>query len=183
MAIHRTIDNRLLLVGLSAEENICIFLLMGIVLGLENVLSRGGGNCRRKWASLTNSFTNSAFNSIFLLLQELDCFVRKELGYISQYLNWMRTTVRTGSPHSTQVPLGQQILMSLRVMVASGWADLVGWWWQLITHKFPCYLLGQSMYVIGHCFLLRGYWTSQCKFPSWLPASHPDTKLVWPCFG
>ncbi|XP_063166949.1 prominin-2 [Candoia aspera] len=28
-----------------------------------------------------------------ILRQELDCFVRKELGYISQYLNWMRTTL------------------------------------------------------------------------------------------
>uniref|UniRef100_A0A8C5SLT2 Prominin 2 n=1 Tax=Laticauda laticaudata TaxID=8630 RepID=A0A8C5SLT2_LATLA len=43
-----------------------------------------------------------------ILRQELDCFVRKELGYISQYLNWMRTTVRTDFPHSPQMPLGQR---------------------------------------------------------------------------
>ncbi|KAL7981254.1 hypothetical protein Chor_002150 [Crotalus horridus] len=61
-----------------------------------------------------------------ILRQELDCFVRKELGYISQYLDWMRTTVRTSFPYSTQMPLGQQILMSLRAMVVSGWAGTVG---------------------------------------------------------
>ncbi|KAG8141191.1 hypothetical protein E2320_006843, partial [Naja naja] len=49
-----------------------------------------------------------------ILRQELDCFVRKELGYISQYLNWMRTTltedVASCQPFSTALDNGRVIL-------------------------------------------------------------------------
>ncbi|KAM3830583.1 prominin-2 [Vipera latastei] len=49
-----------------------------------------------------------------ILRQELDCFVRKELGYISQYLNWMRTTltedVASCQPFSTALDNGLVIL-------------------------------------------------------------------------
>ncbi|XP_026545300.1 prominin-2 [Notechis scutatus] len=62
------------------------------------------------------SFTKSAFNSVFLFLQELDCFARKELGYISQYLNWMRTMlaedVASCQPFSTALDNGRVILCS-----------------------------------------------------------------------
>ncbi|KAK9395361.1 prominin-2-like, partial [Crotalus adamanteus] len=49
-----------------------------------------------------------------ILRQELDCFVRKELGYISQYLDWMRTTltedVASCQPFSTALDNGWVIL-------------------------------------------------------------------------
>ncbi|XP_026570895.1 prominin-2 [Pseudonaja textilis] len=49
-----------------------------------------------------------------ILRQELDCFARKELGYISQYLNWMRTTlaedVASCQPFSTALDNGRVIL-------------------------------------------------------------------------
>lgn len=49
-----------------------------------------------------------------ILRQELDCFVKKEVGYISQYLNWLRTTltqdVASCQPFSTALDNGRVIL-------------------------------------------------------------------------
>ncbi|XP_053125684.1 prominin-2 isoform X2 [Hemicordylus capensis] len=49
-----------------------------------------------------------------ILRQELDCFVRKEVGYVSQYLSWLRTVlmedVASCQPFSTALDNGRVIL-------------------------------------------------------------------------
>ncbi|KAF7236706.1 Prominin-2, partial [Varanus komodoensis] len=49
-----------------------------------------------------------------ILRQELDCFMKKEVGYISQYLNWVRSTlaedVASCQPVSTALDSARVIL-------------------------------------------------------------------------
>ncbi|XP_070622061.1 prominin-2 [Erythrolamprus reginae] len=106
-----------------------------------------------------------------ILRQELDCFVRKELGYISQYLNWMRTTltedVASCQPFSTALDNGRVILCN-RVMDPwnAFWFNLGGCAFFLLPGMFLALKMMKHFRPIRHKLVSTG---SDETFPFHIP--------------
>ncbi|ETE60461.1 Prominin-2, partial [Ophiophagus hannah] len=123
-----------------------------------------------------------------ILRQELDCFVRKELGYISQYLNWMRTTltedVASCQPFSTALDNGRVILCN-RILDPwnAFWFSLGGCAFFLLPGIFLALKMMKHFRPIRHKLMKRFPSTSHgsrlcgCKASLTAP---PDAQVLLP---
>ncbi|XP_013915124.1 PREDICTED: prominin-2 [Thamnophis sirtalis] len=106
-----------------------------------------------------------------ILRQELDCFVRKELGYISQYLDWMRTSltkdVASCQPYSTALDNGRVILCN-RIMDPwnAFWFSLGGCTFFLLPGMFLALKMMKHFRPIRHKLVSTG---SDETFPFHIP--------------
>ncbi|KAJ6658707.1 hypothetical protein lerEdw1_019867 [Lerista edwardsae] len=90
-----------------------------------------------------------------ILRQELDCFVRKEVGYISQYLSWLRSAltedVASCQPFSTALDNGRVILCDRIVDPWNAfWFSLGGCTFLLIPSIFFAMTIAKHFRPIRH---------------------------------
>ncbi|XP_058050096.1 prominin-2 [Ahaetulla prasina] len=106
-----------------------------------------------------------------ILRQELDCFARKELGFISQYLNWMRSTltedVASCQPFSIALDNSRVILCN-RVMDPwnAFWFSLGGCAFFLLPGLFLAFKMMKHFRPIRHKLVSTG---SDETFPFHIP--------------